>query len=90
MGQDWSQRRQERAKSAPVTTKLLAITGRKVFRDRSRPRPQEHAGSLAGIGGASPTGDPANEPFRLNFGRGAKRIAEPGSADANTPNVYRR
>ena len=34
----------------------------KGLRDRSRPRPQEHAGSLAGIGGASPTGDPANEP----------------------------
>ena len=31
MGQDWSKRRQERAKSAPTMKTLLAITGRKVF-----------------------------------------------------------
>ena len=48
-------------------------------------------GSVAGFGGASPTGDPATEPFRLNEGPWSE-AREGARKDklSKTPNVYRR
>ena len=46
---------------------------------------RNHAGSVAGIGGASPTGDPATEPFRLNWGPWSdSELKRYVVADANT------
>ena len=41
---------------------LFEIACQNFFRDRCRPDPQNPIGSVAGLGGFSPTGDPATEP----------------------------
>ena len=58
-----------RSTEAENQTKMLfEIACQNFFRDRCRPDPQNHIGSVAGLGGFSPTGDPATEPIRLNWG----------------------
>ena len=53
-----------RSTEAENQTKMLfEIACQNFFRDRCRPDPQNHIGSVAGCGGFSPTVDPATEPL---------------------------
>ena len=55
---------------------LFEITVQNFCRDRCRPDPQSHIGSVGGLGGDSPTGDPATEPFRLTRGCERERFVD--------------
>ena len=64
---------QRKANLKPNT--LFEITCRKVFQDRCSPESTKPHGSLAGCGGASPTGDPASEPTGSAWAVEPKRCA---------------
>ena len=63
----------------PADKNTVKITCQKVFRDRCAPDAQSYAGSVAGLGRAAPTGDPATEPMRLTWGRERSDLKEPGN-----------
>ena len=68
--------RRPKVEAKNQTKMLFEIACQNFFRDRCRPDPQNHIGSVACCGGFSPTVDPATEPFRLNGGRERKRCED--------------
>ena len=63
-----SQYKQQNHGSKALSKTLFENTGQKVFRNRFTQDPRNPIGSVAGIGGASPTGDPATEALCLKRG----------------------
>ena len=55
--------RRPKVEAKNQTKMLFEIACQNFFRDRCRPDPQNHIGSVAGCGGFSPTVDPATEPL---------------------------
>jgi hypothetical protein len=65
------------------TKMLFEIACQNFFRDRCRPDPQNHIGSVAGCGGACPTGDPATESLGSTE---AVFVAHENTSRRNCPN----
>ena len=72
------------------TKMLFEIACRNFFRDHSRPDARNAIGSVAGFGGACPTGDPATEPSGSRGGGERSDVRITRILSMTTPNVYRR